>query len=253
MESLNPESLIDAGKRQNKVGDYRTLIEAWHRADVLTHVGYIIGFPHDTSAGVRAQVRALQTELRVDLSSFFMLSPLPGSVDHRRLVDAGTPMDEDLNRYDTFHPVVDHPRMSRVEWLELYREAWRTFYETDYMRRRLLRVSRENYVTLLQMYLWYKAAAEVERFHPMMTGFVRVKPRRERRPGYHIDGRLRHLRRRVPEILGMVGGYARLIGELRRLWLETRSATARGGDSERWTVFLRTMFTRYDPTRGARA
>ena len=41
-----------------------------------------------------------------------MLTPLPGSEDWIRAVVAGTPMDEDYNRYDSFHAVWDHPRMS---------------------------------------------------------------------------------------------------------------------------------------------
>ena len=37
MESINPANLKDAGKRQNKVDEYRDLIEAWHRVKVSTH------------------------------------------------------------------------------------------------------------------------------------------------------------------------------------------------------------------------
>jgi radical SAM superfamily enzyme YgiQ (UPF0313 family) len=261
MESLNPASLADGGKRQNRVEDYAALVGAWRRAGVLTHVGYIIGFPHDTPASVRANLRTLREEIGVDVASFFMLSPLPGSVDHRRLVEAGTAMDADWSRYDTFHPVVDHPRMSRAEWRALYEEAWREFYTPAHMERQLARAPRAHYVTLLQMYLWYGAAALVERFHPMMTGFVRLKPRRDRRPGCVAEGRWRHLRRRVPELWAMARGYARLLGELRRLWhvtLPSRPGPAAASrvrpapgsrrslaaEARLWIAFGRTMFGR---------
>ena len=47
-------------------------------------------------------------------------------------------------------------------------------------------------------------ATVVERFHPMMTGFVRVRPRTDRRAGCRVDTRWAHLRRRVPEIARML-------------------------------------------------
>jgi Radical SAM superfamily len=257
MESLNPASLRDGGKRQNHVADYAALVETWHRAGILTHVGYIIGFPHDRPTSVRADLHRLREEVRPDLASFFMLSPLPGSADHLRIVRSGIPLDDDLNGFDTFHPVIDHPQMSREEWVDLYREAWRDFYAPAHLERQLAQAPADQHTTLLQMYLWYGAAIRVERFHPMMTGFFRVKPRRDRRPGHAVEGRVRHLRRRLPEWIDTLGGYARVLAELRRLWIATRpevrarpvdaTASSIGGRSEpaavrSWMRFLRTMF-----------
>jgi radical SAM superfamily enzyme YgiQ (UPF0313 family) len=224
MESLNPESLNDAEKRQNRVGDYAALIEAWHCAGILTHVGYIIGFPHDTPGTVRDNLRALTDEVRPDIASFFMLTPLPGSQDYARYVAGGTPMDLDLNDYDTFHPVMDHPTMTREEWFDLYQAAWREFYSAEHMSRQLRRVSPAQFVTLLQMYLWYAAATTVDRFHPMMTGFVRLKPRTDRRPGRAVDGLLRHLGRRVPEIWEDGRRYLHVLRLIKGLWADARLA-----------------------------
>ena len=41
----------------------------------------------------------------------------PGSEDHVWQYVAQVPMDEDLNNYDSFQPVIDHPLMSRKQWL----------------------------------------------------------------------------------------------------------------------------------------
>ncbi len=113
METIRDDNLEAGGKRQNKAADYREMIAAWHREGVVCHVGYIIGFPHDTYERVMEDVRALRDELLVDQASFFMLTPLPGSEDHRRAVEAGVAMDPDYNNFDSFHPTVPHPRMSR--------------------------------------------------------------------------------------------------------------------------------------------
>ena len=245
MESLDPDSLADAGKKQNRVGEFTHLIEAWRDADILTHVGYIIGFPHDTVASVRACIDVLKNDLQVDLAAFFMLTPLPGSADHRALVKSGTALDDDLNAYDTFHPVVDHPRMSRAEWYSLYREAWATFYTPAHMRRQVAQRRGGQSVTLLQMYMWYKSAAVVEQFHPMMTGFLRLKPRTERRPGFPVEGRLRHWQRRLPELGRAVFGYAALLRELHEVWEAAGApgapATGRG-QLRSWGRFLSAMF-----------
>ena len=243
MESLNPASLRDGGKRQNRVDDYRTVIETWRAAGILTHVGYIIGFPHDSPESVHDDLRHLRDTISPDVASFFMLSPLPGSVDHTQLVRDGVPIDEDLNRIDTFHPVVDHPRMSRAEWMQLYQGAWTSFYDEAHLARQLARTPPAQQITLLQIYLWYKAATVVERFHPMMTGFVRLRPRSDRRPGSPVESPWRHARRRAPEILRMLRGYGRLLDELRRLWLGLQPASSRSGGTVRsWAAFARAMF-----------
>ena len=103
MESLNPRNLEAAGKTQNRVQEYRGSIEAWHNARVTTLVGYIIGFPHDTEESVRSDIRRLISEVRPDQASFFMMTPLPGSMDHRRMIQDGSPMEADYNRFDCFH------------------------------------------------------------------------------------------------------------------------------------------------------
>jgi radical SAM superfamily enzyme YgiQ (UPF0313 family) len=236
MESLDPESLADAGKRQNRTADYGALVQAWRAAGILVHVGYIIGFPSDSPESVRHAVHVLRDQIRPDLASFFMLTPLPGSQDHFRHVQAGTGLDSDWNRYDTTRPVLDHPRMSRAAWQSAYDEAWRFFYEPAAMRRQLASIAPDLRITLLQLYLWYKSAAELEGAHPMLSGVFRLKPRTDRRPGFAIESRLSHHARRIPEAWAMLRGYGTLLAELRDLWAATR------GRERSWSRFLREMF-----------
>lgn len=227
LESLNPDNLAAATKRQNRVEDFASMVSAWRRAAILTHVGYIIGFPYDTPDSVARDLEGLRRDVEPDVASFFMLTPLPGSADHRRLCRDGTPLEEDLNRHDTFHPVVEHPHMSAAEWMATYRDAWKGFYTDDYMRRRLAAARGEQHITLLQIYFWYLSSIAVDDFHPMMTGFLRLKPRADRRPGVPIDGRVRHGMRRTRELLHAVRGYSHVARTLERLWAETRApATA---------------------------
>jgi radical SAM superfamily enzyme YgiQ (UPF0313 family) len=88
MESLREDNLKAADKRQNKVNGYKEFIAEWHEQGVLCHVGFIIGFPFDTYDRIMEDVRTLRDDLLVDQASFFVLTPLPGSRDHRVAVDA---------------------------------------------------------------------------------------------------------------------------------------------------------------------
>ncbi|MGH9323533.1 MAG: B12-binding domain-containing radical SAM protein [Vicinamibacteria bacterium] len=223
MESINPESIKDAGKAQNKVSDYRTLIDAWHRVKVSTHVGYIIGFPHDSEESVAKDVEKLMTEVSPHRASFFMLTPLPGSRDHKRMVEAGEPMDSDYNTFDSFHESMPHALMTDGAWTRAYRRAWATFYSFENMKTVLESVHPDRYWDVLRNFYWYKSSALNEGAHPMITGFFRIKDRKSRRPGFPREGALAHARRRIPEILDYLGSAIRLTLEFEELWLQTRT------------------------------
>ena len=45
LENINPQSLQGAKKRQNKIWEYRVMLQAWRRHKVMTWAGYILGFP----------------------------------------------------------------------------------------------------------------------------------------------------------------------------------------------------------------
>jgi hypothetical protein len=221
MESLREDNLTAAGKKQNRVDGYRQALDRWHEAGVLCHVGFIIGFPHDTYDRIMEDVRVLRDELDVDQASFFMLTPLPGSRDHRQLVEQGAALDPDYNNFDSFHPTTSHPRMSREEWMSAYRDAWSSFYTFDHMRQALLRQNPHTYWGLFKCFLWYRASM-LEGTHPMVTGFVRLKNRRSRRPTWPIERRLPFLRMRVRETLRMARAFAGLAFEMHELWTATR-------------------------------
>ena len=227
MESINDDNLEAADKNQNDSSDYRNLIDAWHAAEITTHVGFIIGFPFDTFESIKRDVQRLQEEIQVDQASFFMLTPIPGSMDHLNAVKAGVPIDSDLNLYDSFHPTMDHPNMTRDEWFQAYRDAWQSFYSFENMKAILTRATPRMYWNAFKNIVWYKNAAILENNHPMMTGFFRLKGRTARRPGMAIDSRWQYWRWRVPEVLGYLKATVHFLLELEELWLQTRKRSER--------------------------
>jgi len=186
MESVNTENLEGAGKRQNHVAEYSQLIAAYRNAGISTHVGYIIGFPRDTAESVRRDVAFLMQDVKPDHASFFMLTPLPGSQDHLAAFRNQEWMDPDFNRYDSHHQVTRHPHLADGEWKDIYLEAWRAFYSFDNMKAVLQGSQPESYWHNFMRFIWYKNSIVTEGRHPMMCGFLRLKGRKQRRPGYPI-------------------------------------------------------------------
>jgi radical SAM superfamily enzyme YgiQ (UPF0313 family) len=192
LENINPDSLIGAKKRQNKITEYRKMLLEWKHAGIVTYCGYILGFPGDTPESILHDIRVIQRELPVDLLEFFYLTPLPGSEDHRNLHVAGIPMDSDLNKYDLNHAVTGHAQMSKEEWEQVYRAAWETYYTPEHVEvilRRAFATGTSPGKAVLFI-TWFKGCIGIEKIHPLEGGFVRLKFRRDRRSGLPLESPL---------------------------------------------------------------
>ena len=242
MESVNPQNLEAEGKKQNKVEEYRSIIKEWHDAGVLVHTGYIIGLPWDSTEQVEADVRFLMDEVGPDQASFFMLTPLPGSHDHREMKKRGDWMDPDFNKRDSFHATIKHPLMTAEEWTASYENAWRTFYSKENMIRNLARWTDhpKNYWNLMSIFFWYKNAALIEKQHPMVAGFFRLKDRKHRRAGNAVDSLPVHLWKRARENTALLITWAKFIKEMEEVWLQTRK---RSETEERWLEQIQKLQT----------
>lgn len=188
LENINPDSLVGAKKRQNKITEYRKMLLAWKEARVITYAGYILGFPNDTPESIKRDIEIIKRELPIDVLEFFFLTPLPGSEDHQKLVNAGVWVDPDLNKYDLNHVCTGHPRMSKEEWEGIYRTAWESYYTKEHVEsvlRRLVakRASASNAILLMT---WFGGSINIEGVHPLEAGFFRKKFRKDRRPGFPI-------------------------------------------------------------------
>ncbi|MCC6201675.1 MAG: radical SAM protein [Gammaproteobacteria bacterium] len=192
LENINPDNLATANKRQNQIAEYRAMLQAWKRIGVITMCGYIIGFPHDTPERVQRDIGIIQRELPTDFISFFCLTPLPGSQDHRALYTSGAPLDPDLNNYDTEHVTADHPLMSRAEFYQTYRAAWDAFYTMDHLETTLRRAAACGISprTIAKLTLYYYGSQSIDGINPMQGGLFRRKYRRDRRHGMPIENPL---------------------------------------------------------------
>lgn len=189
LENVNPDNLIAAKKRQNKLTEYRRMLLAWKAEGIMTFAGYILGFPNDTPQSIKRDIEIIQAELPVDALEFFILTPLPGSEDHKVLAERGVDMDRDLNGYELEHVVTGHALMSRDEWQNAYHDAWSQFYSDKHLETILRRAhaSGIDIRRLMVILLWFSAAVPVENVHPLQAGLGRRRIRRDRRPGLPVE------------------------------------------------------------------
>ena len=189
LENVNPDNLAAANKKQNKITEYRKMLQAWRAHRVFIDAGYILGFPGDTPDSIRRDIRILQNELPLDRVQFYCLTPLPGSADHKAMWERDEYMDPDLNKYDVNHVTAHHPRMTDDEWRAIYREAWRSFYSLGHIKT-LMRRGMTNGVStgkLLSSCIVVRLYGAVEGIHPLEAGLLRRRRRRDRRPGLPLE------------------------------------------------------------------
>ena len=225
MENINPDALKAARKGQNRITDYRAMLQAWHRAGVLTYAGYILGFPADTPETIRRDIEIIKRELPVDILEFFILTPLPGSQDHQRLVEAGAPLDPDMNNYDLQHVTMDHPKMSRAEWQGIYREAWDLYYSPEHVATVLRRARAWGYNPrqMMSKLFAFHAPIVYEKMHPLEGGLIRRKRRRDRRPGLPTESPLVFYPRLIWEYLANYAGAYAMHRQYKRILAEVEA------------------------------
>jgi radical SAM superfamily enzyme YgiQ (UPF0313 family) len=200
LENINPDNLVAAKKKQNKIIEYRRMLLAWKAQGIFVYAGYILGFPGDTSESIHRDIEIIQRELPLDLLEFNILTPLPGSEDHKVLWNKGVDMDPDLNKYDLEHVVTDHPKMTRQALQLVYQEAWGRYYTREHIETLLKRAAATNVpmMSLAKVLIQFSTMMQLEKVHPLQSGLLRMKHPSERRPEWlrekWLSFYLRHFR-----------------------------------------------------------
>lgn len=224
LENINPQSLKTVSKGQNRITEYRRMLQAWRSVRVITYCGYILGFPADTPESIERDIKIIQRELSVDLIEYFILTPLPGSQDHKELYLKGVWMDPDLNKYDAEHVTVSHPLMSNEEWQGIYDRAWHLYYSWEHIETLIkraiatgIRVPR-----LISFIFEFYGSYRFEKLHPLQCGLFRFKVRTERRFGLPLEPAYLFYPRRVWEVLASYIPAILYLLKLMLLWWRIR-------------------------------
>jgi len=223
LENINPDNLMAAKKRQNRITEYRRMLQMWKATGAVTYCGYILGFPADTPERILRDIEILKRELPVDLVEFFCLTPLPGSEDHKVLDAKGVWMDPDMNKYDLEHVCTGHPQMSPEAFQDIYHRAWDAFYTPEHVETLIRRAVASGMKSrkIMRVTLWFYACQVLERVHPLQGGFFRRKYRLDRRPTMPVESPLvfypRYLASVVRKYSGLLALYWRFSRARRRV------------------------------------
>jgi hypothetical protein len=184
LESINPANLKEMKKNQNKITEYRRMFQLWRAQQVITYAGFIMGLPNDTPETVKRDLEIIQRELPVDMIEISILTPLPGSEDHKNLYTQGVWMDPDLNKYDLECVTFNHPLMSAEELQQAYWDAWDHYYSIEHAETLMRRALADGIkpVRIWQHLLQIYGAMRFERVHPQQCGYFRRRLRSQRRP-----------------------------------------------------------------------
>lgn len=198
LESIRPDNLAAASKGQNKVHQMRDMLMTWKRAGMVLFPAIIIGLPNDTPERVAEDIRFLQDELPVDIVEFFLLTPLPGSADHKKMVADGVAMDADLNRYASMYAVTDHPQMTRQEWDTLFWNCWRNYYSLSHLKTLIARglLFGASTMEIRATFVCSLGSARWEGLNALDSGAIRIKDRHSRRAGFAKPWAIPHFLKR---------------------------------------------------------
>ncbi|WP_193368319.1 B12-binding domain-containing radical SAM protein [Pelagibius marinus] len=221
LESINPENLKEMKKNQNKITEYRTMFQQWRAQQVVTYAGFIMGLPNDTPQTIKRDIEIIQREIPVDVLEITILTPLPGSEDHKNLYTQGVWMDPDLNKYDLECVTFEHSRMSREELQQAYWDAWDHYYTLEHAETLMRRAVADGIkpVRIWQNLLQIYGAMGYERVHPQQCGYFRRRVRSERRPELPRENALIFFPKNVARTLrnyAAIGLYAWRLHRLRR-------------------------------------
>jgi len=213
LENINPDNLAAAKKKQNKIIEYRKMLLAWKEQGILIFAGYILGFPGDTPESIRRDIDIIKRELPLDVLELNILTPLPGSEDHKVLWTKQISMDPDLNKYDLEHVVTDHPKMTRDQLQKCYDEAWALYFTRDHIETLFRRaaatgVPLRSLAKALIQFCWQM---QLEKIHPLQSGIFRLKHPDERRPGLPRESALVLYLRHARDLVVRNAEFARTI------------------------------------------
>lgn len=127
------QRVLDAANKRIDKEQIRETIAITKEAGLLIRGYFILGFPGETLAEMEETIR-FALELDVDVASFTLLVPFPGTVDYRRAQEGGQFDPEYFRKriVPEFHfldqPIYVPAGMTAEELLRTHRQAYRRYY-----------------------------------------------------------------------------------------------------------------------------
>ncbi len=116
IESLNPANLQDINKSMNHISKYEDAIKKIHDNGIVIIGSFIFGLDHDDEGIIDTTMEFIE-KTDIDIPTFSVLTPFPGTQLHQELEEQGRIIVKDWSKYDLEH-VVYQPKLISPEKLQ---------------------------------------------------------------------------------------------------------------------------------------
>jgi len=99
IESLSSENLKEVNKSFNRAPQFEEALKALHDHDIMVLAGFIFGLDNDDEGVFERTLRFCERN-RIELPTFFVLTPLPGTPVFQRMESEGRLLHKDWSQYN---------------------------------------------------------------------------------------------------------------------------------------------------------
>lgn len=179
VECFDRQTLVEAGKRQNRPEVYGQIAAMCRDAGISSHFSNIIGFPSQDRAAVREHLAHLK-EIGPTWASFYILCPIPGTDQYASFKDQGIITEKNLDRFDATCLTWAHPHFGNAEIKDLLFECYRSFSSWSHAFRNAFtsRTGIEGRLNSIRSAFGntiFNRVCALKRMHPMSGGFLRQR------------------------------------------------------------------------------
>lgn len=135
-ESVNQETQKNIHKGQNKVSEYKDLMDKLHRKGIMVMGCFAFGSDEDGKDVFKRTVD-LCLEAKIDLPRFSIITPFPGTEFYSELESQGRILERDWAMYDVEHCVYQPKQMTKEELEAGIAWAWKEVYSIKNIFKRL--------------------------------------------------------------------------------------------------------------------
>jgi anti-anti-sigma factor len=143
IETLSTDNLAQINKTFNKVENYEDAIKKFHDHGISITASIIFGFDNDDEGVFERTIRFLEKN-KVDLATFYILTPLPGTVWSKKLEAEGRIIERDWAKYNGGHVLFKPKNISPERLQEGYWWAFHQFYSISSVLKRAFNFEQPN-------------------------------------------------------------------------------------------------------------
>jgi radical SAM superfamily enzyme YgiQ (UPF0313 family) len=152
IESISQESLNSMQKAWAKAEDYSRQIRKISEAGIDVSTEMVVGADGDTLLSIE-QTADFITENKIVVPRFYILTPIPGTVFHRQMMEQGRIVNDQMYQYDGAEAIFQPKHMTPEQLTEAYWQLYRKVFSVSSILKRT--IVRKDFWSSPLKYLFY--------------------------------------------------------------------------------------------------